>query len=71
MMIPKLKKDTMSESDLQIVYDYPIYPTGSKVYTNKEKINTDNGQMGGTQWTWFYINDNKSFYFVSFGGSPD
>ena len=27
--------------------------------------------MGGTHWVCFYIKDNKSYYFDSFGGSPD
>ena len=27
--------------------------------------------MGGTHWTCFYIKDNKSYYFDSFGGNPD
>ena len=26
--------------------------------------------MGGTHWTLFYIKDNKSFYFYSFGCQP-
>ena len=27
--------------------------------------------MGGSHWTCFYIKDNRSFYFDSFGGQPD
>ena len=27
--------------------------------------------MGGSHWTCFYIKDNKSYYFDSFGGQPD
>ena len=27
--------------------------------------------MGGTQWTCFYIKDNKSFYFDFFGTQAD
>ena len=31
----KLKNDTMNESQLQRVYKYPIYPRGSKIYSDK------------------------------------
>ena len=27
--------------------------------------------MGATHWTCFYLKDNGSFYFESFGGQPD
>ena len=27
--------------------------------------------MGGTHWTFLYRKDNRSFYFDSFGGSPN
>ena len=27
--------------------------------------------MGGSQWTCFIVEDNKSFYYDSFGGQPD
>ena len=27
--------------------------------------------MCGTHWTFFYIKDNESFYFESFGQAPD
>ena len=27
--------------------------------------------MGGSHWTCFYIKGNKSYYFDSFGGTPD
>ena len=67
----KLKNNTMNESELQRVYNYPIYPRGSKIYSNKVFVNIDNGSQGGTHWTCFYIKDNKSYYFDSFGGQPD
>ena len=67
----KLKNDTMNESQLQRVYKYPIYPRCSKIYSNKGFVNMDNGSQGGTRWTCFYIRDNKSYYFDSFGGQPD
>ena len=67
----KLKNDTMNESQLQKVYNYPIYPRDSKIYSDKGFVNIDNGSMGGSHWTCFIIKDNKSYYFDSFGGNPD
>ena len=67
----KIKNDIMNESQLQRLYSYPIYPRGSKIYSDRGFVNIDNGRMGGTHWTCFYINDNKSYYFDSFGGQPD
>ena len=66
-----LKKDTMNESQLQRVYDYKIYPRDSKIISNKEFINIDDGRMGGTHWTCFIVKDNNSYYFDSFDGAPD
>ena len=66
-----LKNNTMNESQLQRVYNYPIYPRDSKLYSDRGFVNIDNGSMGGTHWTCFYIKDNKSFYFDSFGVQPD
>ena len=66
-----LKDDTMNESELQRVYNYPIYPRDSKIYSNRGFVNIDDGRLGGTHWTWLYIKDNKSYYFDSFGGQPD
>ena len=67
----KLKNDTTNESQLQKIYNYPIYPRDSKIYSDKGFVNIDNGSQGGTHWTAFYIKDNKSYYFDSFGGQPD
>ena len=67
----KLKNDTMKESQLQRIYNYPIYPRDSKIYSDKGFVNIDNGSQGGTHWTCFIVKDNKSFYFDSFGGAPD
>ena len=67
----KLKKDTMNESQLQRVYNYPIHPGDSKIYSDKRFVNIDNGIQGGTHWTCFIVKDNKSYYFDSFGGAPD
>ena len=66
-----LKNDTMNESQLQKIYNYPIYPRDSKIYSDKGFVNIDNGLMGGSHWTCFIVKDNKSYYFDSFGGSPD
>ena len=67
----KLKDNTMNEYQLRKIYNYNIYPRDSKIYSDKGFVNIDNGSMGGTHWTCFYIKDNKSYYFDSFGGQPD
>ena len=67
----KLKNDTMTESQLQRVYNYSIYPRDSKIYSDKGFVNIGNYQNGGSHWCAFYIKDNKSYYFDSFGGQPD
>ena len=61
----------MSETGLQRFYNYPLYPKDSKLYSDKEVINIDNGAQGGNHWVCFHIKENKSFYFDSFGGQPD
>ena len=71
MKTNNLKNNTMNESQLQKVYNHPIYPKGSKIYSDRGFVNIDNGSTGGSHWTCFYIKDNKSFYFDSFGGQPD
>ena len=66
-----LKNNTLNEYQLQKIYNYPIYPRDSKIYSDKGFVNIDNGYQGGTHWTAFKVKDNKSYYFDSFGGSPD
>ena len=66
-----LKNDTMNESQLQIIYNYPIYPRVSKIFSDKGFVNIDNGSQGGTHWTCFIVKYNKSYSFDSFGGQPD
>ena len=66
-----LKNDTMNESDLQRIHNYPIYLRESKIYADKGFVKIDNGSMGGSHWCCFIIKDNKSFYFDPFGGAPD
>ena len=43
-----LKNITMNESELQRIYNYPIYPRDSKIYSDKGFVNIDNGSHGGT-----------------------
>ena len=66
-----LKNDTMNESDLNRVYIYIIYPRDSKIYSDEGFVFIDEGSQGGTHWTCFIVEDNKSYYFDSFGGQPD
>ena len=66
-----LKIDTMNESKIQRVYNCPIYPRDSKIYSDKRFVNIDNGSMGGTHWTCFIVKDKKSYSFDSFEGRPD
>ena len=66
-----LKNDTMNESELQRLYNYRIHPRDSKIITDKVFVNIDNGSRGGTHWTCFLVEDNKSYYFDSFGGASD
>ena len=67
----KLKNDTMNESQLQRIYNYPIYPRDSKIYSDRGFVNIDDGSQNGTHWTVFIVKDNKSYYFDSFGVQPD
>ena len=66
-----LKNNTMNETELQKFYNYDIYARDSIKYSDKGFINIDNGSQGGTHWTCFIVKDNNSYYFDSFGGSPD
>ena len=66
-----LINDTMNESQLQKVYNYPIYAKDSKIYSDKGFVNLDNGSQGGTRWSCFIVKDNKSYSFDSFGGKLD
>ena len=66
-----LKNGTMNELQLQKIYNHPIYPRDSKIYSDRGFINKDDGSQGGTHWCCFIIKDNKSYYFDSYGGAPD
>ena len=67
----KLKIDTMNELELQRVYIFPVYPRDSKIHSNQGSGNIDDGRIGGSHWCAFYVKDNKSYYFDSFGCQPD
>ena len=67
----KLQDDTMKESELKKNYLYLMYPRHSKKCSDRRFVNIDNGSMGGTLWTAFYVKIRKLIYFVSFGGQPD
>ena len=47
------KNDTMNKSDLGKIYNFPIYPRDSKIYSDKRFINNDN--EAGTHWCCFLI----------------
>ena len=38
-----LRRDTINESEIQEVYNYPIYPRDSKIHSDKGFVNIDNG----------------------------
>ena len=61
----------MKESKLQRLYNYRIYPRDSKILTDREFVNIDDGSMMGTHWTCFIMKNNKSYYHNSFGGTLD
>ena len=54
-----LKNDTVNESHLQRVYNYPIYPRDSKIHSDRASVNIDDGSMNGTHWTCFIVKDNN------------
>ena len=60
MKKPYLKNNTVSESELQRVFDYPIYPRVSKIYSDKGFVIINNGEQNGTHRTCFIVKDNKS-----------
>ena len=61
----------MNESQLQKIYNYPICPRDSKIYSDKGYINIGDYYNGGSHWCAYYVKDNKSYYFDSLGGAPD
>ena len=67
----RYKVNTTSESDLQRVFNYPIYRRDSKKYPDRVSVNFDNGQLGGIHWVCFIVKNNKAYYFDCFGGAPN
>ena len=51
--------DTMTKRELKNMYKYSIYPKDSRNFTDKRFVEIDNGCIGLTQWTCFYMKDNK------------
>ena len=43
----------MNESELQRIYNHPIYPRDSKTYSDKGFVNIDDGSQNGTHWCAF------------------
>ena len=58
--------ETMKENDLTRKLKIKI-SNGSEITTKRGFVNIDNGSMGATHWTCFYMKDNKSFYVDSIG----
>ena len=48
-------KKSKYESELRITYKYPIYPRGSKFYSDRGFVNIDNGSQCGIHWTCFLV----------------
>ena len=49
-----------------------LYTHGdSKIFSDRGFLNIDDGRLNGSHWTCFIVKDNKSYYFDSFGGTPD
>ena len=67
----KIKNFTVIESEIQRVINFPIYPRDSKILSDKGFVNIENSSMGENNWTCFIVKDNKSYYYDSFGGTPD
>ena len=67
----KLKHDIITESDSQRFSNYFIYPSDSKMYSDKGLTNKDNGSQCDTHWRCFIMEDGKSNYFDSFGIQPN
>ena len=53
-----LKDDTMKESEIQKVYNYPMFLWYLKIFSDTWFVIIDNGSMEGTHWTCFNIKDN-------------
>ena len=49
-----LKNNTMNESQLQKIYNSPIYPRDLKIFSDTGFVKIDDGRMGGSHWICFY-----------------
>ena len=49
-----IKNNTINESFLQRVHNFPINPRYSKINSVRGFVNIDNGSMGGNLWVVFY-----------------
>ena len=61
----------MNETQLQKNHNYPIYTADSKIHSDRRFVNMGDRNSGGSHWCAFYVKNNKSFYFDSFGSHPD
>ena len=61
----------MIETELQRTHNYPIYPRDSKIFSDKGFVNIDNGFQGGSHWTAFSVEKNKSYHIDSSSGQLD
>ena len=53
-----MKKNQKMIIRTNLIYEedkYPVYPRGSKIYSDKGFVNKDIGSQGGTHWTCFII----------------
>ena len=55
-----LKVNTINESQLQKIFNYPIYPRDSKIHSDKGFVNIDDGSMNEPHWTCFILKNDKS-----------
>ena len=63
------KNETMNESDLKRIDNYPICPRDLKFISDKGFVNIHNGSQGRAHWCCFTVKDNKFFEFDSLGVS--
>ena len=67
----KFNNITKNESDIQRVYNYPMFTWDSKIYSIEGFVIIVDVSMSGSHWAAFYVEINESLYFDSFGGHLD
>ena len=67
----KRKAVTLIVIEFKKLYNYSICPRDSTKTPDKRFVSVDNGSIGGTHGTCFYIKNNKSFYDDWFGRPLD